>query len=195
MVKHLIVSVYKENINWLNSINCFDKIFIYNKGDRIIDNSIILPNVGREAHTYVHHIVTNYFNLADFTVFLQGHPFDAMEGINEFNINEKFLSHVYNPNKHEPVFRQNLFHDGTGLTARCYQEYFNGTVPPIMFSPGAQWFVPKQNILSKSITFYKDILEKLSVHRTHNADGIVNAWNMEGLWNYVFDKNVTEKNC
>ncbi len=32
---------------------------------------IQLPNVGRETHTYLHHIVSRYDSLADWTVFSQ----------------------------------------------------------------------------------------------------------------------------
>lgn len=34
-----------------------------------------LPNYGFEAHTYMHHIATNYDDLAELTLFLQGNPF------------------------------------------------------------------------------------------------------------------------
>ena len=30
-----------------------------------------MPNVGRESHTYLYHIVENYDNMADWTVFTQ----------------------------------------------------------------------------------------------------------------------------
>ena len=33
---------------------------------------IQLPNIGRESHTYLHHIVSRYDTLADVTLFLQG---------------------------------------------------------------------------------------------------------------------------
>lgn len=35
-----------------------------------------LPNVGREAHAWLHHLTERYSALADWTVFAQGHPFD-----------------------------------------------------------------------------------------------------------------------
>lgn len=35
-------------------------------------DTVILPNIGREAHTYISHIVNNYDALADWTVFLHG---------------------------------------------------------------------------------------------------------------------------
>ncbi|ORY34129.1 hypothetical protein BCR33DRAFT_791192 [Rhizoclosmatium globosum] len=36
------------------------------------DEVIQLENVGREGHTYLHHIITHYDNLADHTLFMQG---------------------------------------------------------------------------------------------------------------------------
>ena len=39
---------------------------------------IALPNRGREAGTWLHHIVSNYDRLADRTVFMQGDPFDHL---------------------------------------------------------------------------------------------------------------------
>jgi hypothetical protein len=33
---------------------------------------INLPNVGREGHTYLHHIFSNYNNLGDITIFIPG---------------------------------------------------------------------------------------------------------------------------
>jgi len=42
---------------------------------------VALPNVGREGHTYLHHIVNNYENLADWTVFSQaGAPSAGYKG-------------------------------------------------------------------------------------------------------------------
>ena len=58
----IIIARYNENINWLNSLvnNCI----IYNKGEKLdIDNQIILKNVGRESHTYLNYIISNYENL------------------------------------------------------------------------------------------------------------------------------------
>lgn len=35
-----------------------------------------LPNIGREAHTFLHHLSVRHASLAELTVFVQGHPFD-----------------------------------------------------------------------------------------------------------------------
>ena len=78
MTKELVVSYYKENLTWLNKVkDC--KITVYNKSSVDIPNTIRLENVGREMHTYFHHIVTNYDNLSDWVFFTQGEPFDHVK--------------------------------------------------------------------------------------------------------------------
>lgn len=68
----MIVARYNEDLNWTKKYNCT----IYNKGDDHIDGSIRLDNVGREAHTYLRHIITNYHNLEENLIFVQGNPFE-----------------------------------------------------------------------------------------------------------------------
>jgi hypothetical protein len=73
----IVVARYNEDLSWLEKIPKNIKITIYNKGDVIINNInkaqiIPLPNIGRESHTYIYHIVKNYNNLADTTIFCQG---------------------------------------------------------------------------------------------------------------------------
>ena len=36
-----------------------------------LEGSAVLPNVGRESHSYLHHIVSRYDELAPWTVFTQ----------------------------------------------------------------------------------------------------------------------------
>jgi hypothetical protein len=44
-------------------------------------NVVPLENVGREGHSWFTHITHNYDRLADFTVFLQGEPFDHCHNV------------------------------------------------------------------------------------------------------------------
>ena len=75
----IIISRYNETLDWTLEFpfNLF-KYVVYNKGTNqnfIKDNVnkiIDLPNVGRCDHTYLYHIVTNYNQLAEITVFLPG---------------------------------------------------------------------------------------------------------------------------
>ena len=75
MVKKIdiVVARYNENLDWLKDIPKNFNIIIYNKGLEDLTRPFIkIPNVGRESHTYLYHIITNYNNLADITIFCQG---------------------------------------------------------------------------------------------------------------------------
>jgi hypothetical protein len=66
----IVVAKYKEDIDWLHDLNCKKKV--YDKSESKLTPAIALPNIGREAHTYFHHIIENYDNLSDVTIFCQG---------------------------------------------------------------------------------------------------------------------------
>lgn len=76
----IIISRYNENLEWLKE-EPFNKypVIIYNKGpnddfykpDNLI-KIVKLDNVGREGHTYLHHIINNYDNLYNINILLPG---------------------------------------------------------------------------------------------------------------------------
>ena len=194
MTKHLVIARYNENIDWVKNINCVDKIYLYNKGDNIDIEHIKLPNINREAHTYIHHIVTNYDQLADITFFCQGHPFDHMSGdITIENINEKINTLLLPEEGKSPFYTKGMSGCDDGVTTVLYRELFENSVPHTAFSPGAQWVAAKDNIRSKSLNFYVNIQEKLQVNRHSWNDTLYNGWSFESMWYYIFDKSVKEK--
>jgi hypothetical protein len=74
-----IISRYNENLKWtLDYPYNKYKYTVYNKGNnenfekKNVINVVNLPNVGRESHTYLYHIISNYDNLKDINVFLPG---------------------------------------------------------------------------------------------------------------------------
>ena len=71
----IIISRYNEDVGWVR-MHAPDEYVIYNKGEDHVDGSMRLANVGREAHTYLHHIITNYNSLPEVLVFTQGNPFE-----------------------------------------------------------------------------------------------------------------------
>ncbi len=74
----IVVAYYDEDLSWLSPYT--DHCHIYQKGSKQIEQKTAqefrqwdtLPNVGRESHTYLHHIITNYDCLAEVTIFFQG---------------------------------------------------------------------------------------------------------------------------
>ena len=69
MDKDLIIARYNEDLSWLKEFKDF-KIIVYNKGDKLSENLfyevINLENKGRESHTWLHHIVKNYYNFLQY---------------------------------------------------------------------------------------------------------------------------------
>ena len=147
MKTEIVVARYKENLDWLKKIKKSKdiKITVYNKGpDDISINAIKLPNIGRESHTYLYHIINNYDNLADQTIFCQGdsifHSPDFLDLINKYRT--KFepvqpLTAFYSdaidrqlelPPKPVVEATKNLWIDGK---ARIHVEYMDNNFTPM----------------------------------------------------------------
>jgi hypothetical protein len=163
----IIVARYNENIDWTKQ---FENVIIYNKGNQLADNfnSIMLDNVGREGHTYYKYIYDNYDNLDEYTVFLQGNPFDHSP-----NIINKLKEYNQNPNLNIDF----CFLSERILTTRLSGCYHHPNLPlkqvyeflftkrdedlQLVFGAGAQFIVSKKNILSRPKDFYLKIVKLL----------------------------------
>jgi hypothetical protein len=71
----LVVAAYQEDLSWLTQVPKHWNACVYSK-DQEYDGAIVLPNVGREAHTHLFHIIAHYDSLPDLTAFVQGEPFE-----------------------------------------------------------------------------------------------------------------------
>jgi hypothetical protein len=110
----LVVSRYNEDVDWLKTepFNQFN-IILYNKGPEDPSENcesdhcriINLENVGRENHTFLYHIINNYDNLGDVTIFLPGSCNDPHKFMNT-----KIVIDLVNQTK-TTVLRGALFND------------------------------------------------------------------------------------
>ena len=78
----LVVARCTEDLSWLRRVPKSVRATVYNKGGEAGPGTP-LPNVGREAHTYLHHLVERYDDLADVTAFCQGKPFDHVPDLHK----------------------------------------------------------------------------------------------------------------
>lgn len=81
----IVVARYREDVAWVNEwIPFVERITVYDKsGDPIKSphpkvRVVPLPNVGREGHTYAHHLHEHYDDLCDAVVCTQGRYDDHM---------------------------------------------------------------------------------------------------------------------
>ena len=186
---NVVVSRYNEDLSWLSIVR--HKKIVYNKGYVLGSDSIPLENIGREAHTFLYHIVNNYFRLSDWTIFLQGHPFDHCSNIIDlvnsfpeddsrlcqlssgcYSLSDKNLEEHQNDVEHLRVYSEKL-----------YQQMFGSLKSYFVYSPGAQYIVHKNNITNRPINFYSDIL--------YNYDWKHDLpWSIERLWPDIFDTKI-----
>jgi hypothetical protein len=169
MKTEIVVARYNENLDWLKKIKKSKdiKITVYNKGKDDIDVPFIpLPNIGRESHTYLYHIINNYDNLADQTIFCQGDPIlHAPDFINLINKFRKKFEPVqplslrywaedvpphYEPNPPIPTIEatKNLWFD---KNARFHVEYMDNNFitvyPYYYFDNGIKLYIERNKLL------------------------------------------------
>ena len=175
----IVLARYNEDIKWSKQ---FPNVIVYNKGYKLTDkvNEVLLSNVGREGHTYYKYIYDNYENLADYTIFLQGTPFDhspniisnlnkIINHIDELDFDFAFLS--------EQVYCSNLngcCHHPNLPLIDTYEKIFGKRIENLdfTFGAGAQFIVSKTNILKKPKEFYLKIVELLQ-HSINPTEGYV----------------------
>ena len=175
MEYQIVVARYNEDISYLSIFK--NIIIIYNKG---IDNlpfnftSIKLPNIGRESHTYLYHIIKNYDNLANKTLFMQGKVSDhKILPIMDYFKDDDFIGNrsVHNID----LIKNNIKHTGKYL-----KELNSGYLKKSKYTPyewinnigidisdddkfemvwGANFSVSKELILKRPKIFYENLIK------------------------------------
>lgn len=171
----IVVARYNEDINYLSLFK--DIMVVYNKGNSEVPsifNSIRLPNVGRESHTYLYHIIQNYDNLANRTFFIQGRINDhKLLPIMEYFVPNNFVgrlvkndtSYIKTHIKHEGKYLKDLISGNMKRSKYTPYEWINKIGIDISknkeFSMvwGAIFCVSKELILSRPKEFYQDIIK------------------------------------
>ena len=177
----LIISRYKEDLGWEENYTSI----IYNKGGPI-PSTISLPNVGREGHTYIYHILSNYENLDDYTVFLQGNPFDHTRDL--FKILKEFEELQSKPDFFQ-LCHEMLTDDEKGKphhwvdipVGYYYNDLFKQPRTEFIYGAGAQFIVSKERILSRPKSFYCNIMKHLETSIDPPS-----VYCYERMWQHIF---------
>ena len=72
-----VIIRYNEDISWAEHLKY--PAIVYNKGEDVISKHPVvkLKNIGMYMASQLYHCIDNYDNLADWTFFVQGHPWDG----------------------------------------------------------------------------------------------------------------------
>jgi hypothetical protein len=206
--RQLVVAHFKEDITWTQQIQfpfiIYDKSadvwsdraglpnlkLAKNKLGVTTNGYISLANIGREAHTYLYHIIINYENLADITVFCQGNPFPYCPNF----INE-VTSDVIGWKPFGPIFR--CFNNGSphhnlAWLSPFHKILFNEDSPhEYHFVPAANFAVVKDRILARPISFWNQAFDLCINYSERSGLGTNGSpWIFERLWQTIFFSSI-----
>ena len=195
MTIDLVIARFNEDISWRWKLRKDARLFVYNKGD---GPERRLPNVGREAHTYLHHIIENYGNLSDYVFFSQADPgAHCPEFISIFNTwpaswgkTALYVAPGQNFLSDQPVrfFEKAAAGDDAANDCRgLWGELFSSPFPEApVFSPGAMFVITGEMILTRSLPFYRRARD-LARNRPRGP------WEFERLWAYLWTSSAATK--
>ena len=191
MYKQLVVSHYEQDLAWIEVASNSLDVVVYDKSGK--DSTYNkLKNVGREPHSYMHHIIENYNSLAEWTIFSQDNPFEHVdnwseiiagdESVWEQVANSKYKGGYYFANKGIMTSNQNGAPDHPGLPiAQLWEQSFIEKCPEYLeFVPSCHCIVHKDNIHVRSIQFYKNIKHILETNH-------LSPWSLERYISYIFN--------
>ncbi|CCO23052.1 DUF3431 domain-containing protein [Maridesulfovibrio hydrothermalis] len=201
-----VIARYREDLSWAGELQC--RATIYNKGEPPVEGAVVLPNIGRESHSYLTHIINNYSVLPEFTVFLQGSPFFHMEeGADCAVLNALILENVSRnvPFKGFAWFRMvcdqlgrphqlcDPEKEGRWLgwgkdipVGEVYEYLFNRPAPRKFIASAATglFMVRRDRILIRPVEFYEKALSLIESD-PHDANNTGHAF--ERLWQVIFN--------
>ena len=205
MSSDIVVARYNEDVRWLSSYIRSDyNIKIYNKGPTKVEleeneslSIYTLPNIGRETHTYLHYIITNYHNLPDRVIFTQGNPFDHCNSqillhiiygrTSRMSLNAVPVTHMKKSDKISNYNDHQLIDSGHTL-GEVYDKIFQIPFPEDYRIYFAAIFSVSSDIIRKyPLSFYEKLLGFISVGQNPEF-----AHFMEWSWYNIF--NYAEKN-
>lgn len=205
MRQQIVIARYNEDIGWAEGLPAV----VYNKGGSLDLRPGVqldirpLANVGREAHTYLHHIVHYWDDMADTTLFAQGRTNDhfppGVEVASFFDpTHEVVVPRLVNLREWDE--RGRIIYWGACKeridSGRLYQSRYSLTdwfrefigVDPaaagsLVYTPGAIFSVTRDALRRRPRSFY----ERLLCTVAHHVDP-EEAYYLERAWLYMFSQ-------
>ncbi len=188
-----VIASYKENLSWVDDCPDNWSVFVYAKGNpsSLPSRKVFvteLENVGREAHAFAYH--NSRVAAADYTVFLQGDPFDhdphAIETATRCMNRLDWVGWM--------GCRFDTRQNGPPYTPNClslwgvYGTLFEGGHPDrLVFPAGAQLVVRKNAVAFRSQQFWSRLERMLATPDARMPHA------MERLWPVVYDEYTQER--
>ena len=218
----MVVSSFNNDLNWINSRT--DNYFIYERGSQDCSDYGLnalkcfkSPNVGYNIYDYLTYIIDNYYELPSCLLFVKGNIFPR-------HISEEYFDKISNINIFMPIIDQIrhktswpmsvIINDTTFLELNTnwylnhhpvkYFHSFNdflsfAFVNPLLpryinFAPGANYIVPRQNILRIPRIFYENLRTFIS-YTTLPGEAHIMERALSTIWttSYIISNNMLDK--
>lgn len=203
----LVIARYNESLDWLYDIDTSNiNVIVYNKNDQDfshpkVDKVIKLENVGKCDHTYLYHIIENYDNLNDVTIFTAGscdmpykweqfkkvfdkatstydsafevgYQHDIRNSLYDFVLDEWKTSNDINRSKNSEVKTQLCSIRPFG---KWYESKFRDLVTNYVTYMG-MFAVSRKDIHNRSKEFYKDLINDVMTSNPECGHFIERSW-------------------
>ena len=199
-----VISRYREDAAWADALGW--PALVYDKSGS--PGPLALPNVGRETHTYLHHILAHYPDFPEYAVFLQADPFEHLETPTPDGLRVAVEQAVERGVAFKGLAWYRIRCDGLGRphdmredkarrwagygrdipVAALFQRLFAGPAPRefVTGSPAGLLLVRRDRLLARPRAFYELAMRLVladpdDVHNTGHA--------FERLWHLVFNGN------
>lgn len=167
-----ILSRYNHDISYLKDYT--NDYVLYDRSEKPLENSIVVPNIGSDIYDKFTFIIDNYDSLPDVAVYTKANLFKYItkEEFEKVKNNKTFTPlHTMNHRVYEPVCRytkdgmyqeiNNLWYLAAHPTKYNAYKLMSrlGILDKkyVKFSPGSNYIVPKENILQHSKEFYQEL--------------------------------------
>lgn len=211
----IVVSHYNEDLSWLKQHS--NECCIYSKGGSknapdLPFSYTPLPNIGREGHTFLHHIAKQYDQLANVTLFVQGRIDDHVD-LSLTEMKERALTIGVGQVRTYPFRELEIFDHWEGIPWEHYpcwkrwssmesqkmsesplemfQNYITESkrIPvAVGFAPGAIFAVKKETIFQHSKAYYQRLLERMFLGDMAHINPETGHY-MERFWLAIFEPN------
>lgn len=216
---YLVVSNHNNDVSWVPKYT--NNYVIYDRSDKYelpkcinLSKVIKSPNLGFNLYDYFAYIVDNYSNLPECVIFTKGNVFprhitqeyfdkiannDFFTPMEDFNMHKTYWPVCFfsadggfceiNDSWYVPEHQAKYFYSYNEFIKFC----FNNPVIPryTRFAPGANYIVPKENVLKLPKVFYKNLLVFVS-HCSLPAEAHIIERALHTLWtcNFEISKNM-----
>lgn len=165
-----ILSRFEHDISWLKEYT--DDYILYDRSEKPLDRSIIVPNIGSDIYDKLSYIIDNYDNLPDVAVYTKANLFKY--------ITKEEFDEVKDNNCFTPLFTKShktylpiCYYDEKGMYRELNNfwylnshpcksqesmlellELLNNNCLYHSFAPGSNYILTKENILQHTKVFY-----------------------------------------